>query len=143
MLAQGGELEVGLEASYCSTSILPSFSVQLATPRPRRFRPWNTVPCKVDDTSLQAIWDPAEPFHLLPLSTSSFMRATIAIAAGLLSFTYASTLTPPVLPLVVRNPYLSIWLSNARHEPWSTWPIFWHGQSVRIILALQHLRMAC
>jgi hypothetical protein len=26
----------------------------------------------------------------------------------------ASSLTPPVIPLIVRNPYLSTWLANAR-----------------------------
>lgn len=41
----------------------------------------------------------------------------------------ASTLTPPVLPLVVRNPYLSTWLPNARQEPWNQWPIFWTGKT--------------
>ncbi|PBP19274.1 DUF1793-domain-containing protein [Diplocarpon rosae] len=42
----------------------------------------------------------------------------------------ASTLTPPVLPLTVRNPYLSTWLGNARGQPWDRWPIFWTGQEV-------------
>ncbi|OAA64564.1 glutaminase a [Niveomyces insectorum RCEF 264] len=42
----------------------------------------------------------------------------------------ASTLTPPVLPLLVRNPYLSIWLTGARENPWEKWPIFWTGHSV-------------
>lgn len=40
----------------------------------------------------------------------------------------ASRLTPPVLPLIVRNPYLSTWLPNARAEPWSEWPMFWFGE---------------
>ncbi|KAK4634437.1 putative glutaminase [Fulvia fulva] len=56
--------------------------------------------------------------------------AVVAAAAGLLSFSSASTLTPPVLPLIVRNPYLSTWLANARDEPWSKWPMHWTGQSV-------------
>ncbi|OBT51683.1 hypothetical protein VE04_08350 [Pseudogymnoascus sp. 24MN13] len=42
----------------------------------------------------------------------------------------ASTLTPPVLPLVVRNPYLSLWLGNARGEPWEQWPMFYTGAQV-------------
>ncbi len=42
----------------------------------------------------------------------------------------ASTLTPPVLPLIVRNPYLSTWLTGAREKPWEKWPIFWTGHSV-------------
>ncbi|CAK7240510.1 MAG: hypothetical protein STHCBS139747_001952 [Sporothrix thermara] len=49
--------------------------------------------------------------------------ASVALVAG-------STLTPPVLPLLVRNPYLSIWLTGARHNPWEKWPIFWTGHSV-------------
>ena len=40
----------------------------------------------------------------------------------------ASRLTPPVLPLIVRNPYLSTWLPNARDAPWEQWPMFWAGQ---------------
>ena len=54
-----------------------------------------------------------------------------AAAASLLGLASASSLTPPVLPLVVRNPYLSTWLANARDVPWSEWPIFYTGQSVR------------
>lgn len=41
----------------------------------------------------------------------------------------ASVLSPPVLPLVVRNPYLSTWLPN-RDLPWDKWPMFWNGQEV-------------
>lgn len=41
-----------------------------------------------------------------------------------------SRLTPPVLPLMVRNPYLSAWLSHAREEPWEHWPQFWTGRSI-------------
>ena len=50
--------------------------------------------------------------------------ALTAVAATLLasvSLSVASTLTPPVLPLIVRNPYLSTWLAKARDEPWSEW----------------------
>lgn len=58
-------------------------------------------------------------------------QAVTALAAALLSgLGGASTLTPPVLPLIVRNPYLSTWLADAREEPWSKWPMFWTGQSV-------------
>ncbi|KAL1836914.1 hypothetical protein VTJ49DRAFT_4505 [Mycothermus thermophilus] len=42
----------------------------------------------------------------------------------------ASTLTPNVLPLIVRNPYLSTWLYNARAAPWENWPMFWTGAHV-------------
>ncbi|KAL2016709.1 hypothetical protein VTK56DRAFT_3172 [Thermocarpiscus australiensis] len=42
----------------------------------------------------------------------------------------ASTLTPNVLPLIVRNPYLSTWLYHARGAPWENWPIFWTGAHV-------------
>lgn len=50
----------------------------------------------------------------------------------LLRICAASSLAPAVLPLIVRNPYLSAWLPNAREEPWSSWPIFWYGQDVRL-----------
>ncbi|CAK3896360.1 glutaminase A L-glutamine amidohydrolase [Lecanosticta acicola] len=59
--------------------------------------------------------------------------AVTAVAASLLaglSFSLASTLTPPVLPLIVRNPYLSTWLAKARDEPWTEWPMFWTGGSI-------------
>jgi hypothetical protein len=62
------------------------------------------------------------------------MRATssiVAVATALLaSIADASTLTPPVLPLIVRNPYLSTWLPNARDVPWKKWPVFYTGQEV-------------
>jgi len=53
-----------------------------------------------------------------------------AAAASLLSTVHASTLQPPILPLIVRNPYLSTWLANAREEPWTRWPMFYTGQSM-------------
>ncbi|PGH18884.1 hypothetical protein AJ80_04302 [Polytolypa hystricis UAMH7299] len=46
----------------------------------------------------------------------------------------ASRLKPPVLPLIVRNPYLSTWLGNARKEPWSKWPMFWTGEEIGLSL---------
>lgn len=58
------------------------------------------------------------------------LGAITAVAASLLSVTYASSLTPPVLPLIVRNPYLSTWLGNAREEPWTKWPMFYTGQEM-------------
>ncbi|KAK6514513.1 hypothetical protein TWF281_004711 [Arthrobotrys megalospora] len=42
----------------------------------------------------------------------------------------SSTLTPATIPLFVRNPYLSLWLQNARQEPWSRWPMFWTGMEI-------------
>ncbi|KAJ5648400.1 hypothetical protein N7490_004772 [Penicillium lividum] len=48
--------------------------------------------------------------------------------------TTASSLTPPVLPLIVRNPYLSTWLGNAREAPWAKWPMFYTGQEVGLSL---------
>lgn len=59
------------------------------------------------------------------------LAAFAAAAASLLSSTNASTLTPPVLPLIVRNPYLSTWLADAREVPWSKWPMFYTRSSVR------------
>jgi hypothetical protein len=55
--------------------------------------------------------------------------ASTALLAGVAE---ASSLTPPVLPLIVRNPYLSTWLGNAREEPWKKWPMFWTGSEVSI-----------
>lgn len=49
----------------------------------------------------------------------------------LVSTAVASTLTPPVLPLIVRNPYLSTWLADARNPPWHNWPMFYTGEHVR------------
>ena len=51
-----------------------------------------------------------------------------ATAAGVIAWAaviQASTLTPPLLPLIVRNPYLSLWLTDARAPPWETWPMFY------------------
>ncbi|KAI5854523.1 DUF1793-domain-containing protein [Durotheca rogersii] len=53
-----------------------------------------------------------------------------ALAALALAAVDASTLTPPVLPLIVRNPYLSIWLARARDAPWENWPMFYTGSTV-------------
>lgn len=62
-----------------------------------------------------------------------------ALAAPLLHSTLsaASSLTPPVLPLIVRNPYLSTWLGNAREVPWSKWPIFYTGEELGFSLLAQ------
>ncbi|KAF2275517.1 glutaminase A [Westerdykella ornata] len=56
--------------------------------------------------------------------------AILISSALLLDGIEASTLNPPVLPLIVRNPYLSTWLGNARAEPWLKWPMFWTGGEV-------------
>ncbi|RMZ66463.1 glutaminase a [Pyrenophora seminiperda CCB06] len=65
----------------------------------------------------------------MPLTT--VMRPFILAATALLaSAVQASTLRPPVLPLIVRNPYLSTWLQNAREEPWTKWPMFWTGSEI-------------
>ncbi|KAI9155289.1 putative glutaminase [Paramyrothecium foliicola] len=55
------------------------------------------------------------------------IHSLFLLAATLAS---ASTLHPPVLPLIVRNPYLSTWLGNARDYPWKHWPIFWTGEEI-------------
>lgn len=62
-----------------------------------------------------------------------------ALAAPLLHSTLsaASSLTPSVLPLIVRNPYLSTWLGNARDVPWSKWPIFYTGEELGFSLLAQ------
>jgi hypothetical protein len=48
-----------------------------------------------------------------------------------------SRLTPPVLPLIVRNPYLSTWLSDARDIPWEHWPIFYTGDHIGLSVLVQ------
>lgn len=58
-----------------------------------------------------------------------FLAAVAAGSAALLTVE-ASTLTPPVLPLIVRNPYLSTWLGDARETPWKKWPMFWTGEEI-------------
>ncbi|KAL2142068.1 hypothetical protein VTI28DRAFT_1581 [Corynascus sepedonium] len=55
---------------------------------------------------------------------ADFLALALAAVAG------ASTLTPKVLPLIVRNPYLSTWLSDARGAPWEHWPMFYTGAHV-------------
>lgn len=56
--------------------------------------------------------------------------AVLAAAVTQAAVTTASSLTPPVLPLIVRNPYLSTWLGDAREAPWSKWPMFYTGEEV-------------
>jgi hypothetical protein len=63
----------------------------------------------------------------LNMRWAAYFAAAAAAAATVVE---ASTLTPPVLPLIVRNPYLSTWLGNARDVPWSRNPMFWTGQEV-------------
>ncbi|KAH8772884.1 glutaminase a [Diaporthe sp. PMI_573] len=57
------------------------------------------------------------------------MRLSLLGQAAAAALASASTLTPPILPLVVRNPYLSTWVPS-RHAPWEQWPIFWTGRTV-------------
>ncbi|KAI0798878.1 hypothetical protein GGR55DRAFT_533126 [Xylaria sp. FL0064] len=65
-----------------------------------------------------------------------------AVAALAALFADASTLNPPVLPLIVRNPYLSIWLPHARDAPWNNWPMFWRGETVgfAVMASVPHTR---
>ncbi|RPA80187.1 DUF1793-domain-containing protein [Ascobolus immersus RN42] len=64
------------------------------------------------------------------------MLSAVILVAQLLSFftalpfTTAKPFEANVLPLAVRNPYLSLWQQNARLEPWLQWPIFWTGSHV-------------
>ncbi|KAJ5953222.1 hypothetical protein N7454_000118 [Penicillium verhagenii] len=64
------------------------------------------------------------------------MQLSLAILATVCqaAVTTASSLTPPVLPLIVRNPYLSTWLGNARDAPWAKWPMFYTGDEVGLSL---------
>ncbi|KAL4820896.1 hypothetical protein BDW67DRAFT_73916 [Aspergillus spinulosporus] len=67
------------------------------------------------------------------------MRLSLAVLTAALQATVgaASILTPPVLPLIVRNPYLSTWLGNARDVPWSKWPMFYTGEELGLGLMAQ------
>lgn len=58
------------------------------------------------------------------------VTAAAAGSALLSTSIEASVLTPPVLPLAVRTPYLSTWLGDAREAPWNKWPMFWTGEEV-------------
>ncbi|KAF2860716.1 glutaminase A L-glutamine amidohydrolase [Piedraia hortae CBS 480.64] len=58
------------------------------------------------------------------------MHLPIALVAFTFSLVHASSLTPPILPLIVRGPYLSTWLDNARDVPWSRWPMFYNRESI-------------
>jgi hypothetical protein len=58
------------------------------------------------------------------------LQVVVAVATSLVSSVAASTLNPPVLPLIVRNPYLSTWLGNARDKPWTKWPMFYTGEEI-------------
>ncbi len=75
--------------------------------------------------------------HDLTKGSVGIMRdssiALNAIVLALLAHLSAASLAPPVLPLIVRNPYLSTWLPNARETPWQKWPMFWFGQDVTML----------
>ncbi|KAJ5773985.1 hypothetical protein N7457_008881 [Penicillium paradoxum] len=68
------------------------------------------------------------------------MQLSLVVLAAVVqaAVTTASSLTPPVIPLIVRNPYLSTWLANARDTPWSKWPMFYTGEEVGLSL-MAHL----
>lgn len=68
----------------------------------------------------------------MQLLLSVLVAAVLQATAGT-----ASILTPPVLPLIVRNPYLSTWLGNAREVPWSRWPMFYTGEEIGLSLMAQ------
>lgn len=74
---------------------------------------------------------PTSPDHEDAMWSSSLPAMLVTAWLFAAELTHASLLTPPVLPLIVRNPYLSTWLPNARDVPWERWPMFWTGQDVR------------
>ena len=59
-------------------------------------------------------------------STGKYDLALVVIALIML--------VSSVLPLIVRNPYLSTWLGNARDAPWVKWPMFYTGEEVGLAL---------
>lgn len=58
------------------------------------------------------------------------LASALAVLAAVLPVASGSRLTPPSLPLTVRNPYLSTWLQHAREDPWEHWPRFWTGRTL-------------
>src|SRR2546421_13018090 len=59
------------------------------------------------------------------------MHISLILVAVVAALAECSRLPPPVLPLFVRNPYLSVWLPNVRqNQPWADWPMFWTGESI-------------
>ena len=73
---------------------------------------------------------PPRPLHSLFLRPNNMLSLVLVLALACTSLSFASLLTPPVLPLIVRNPYLSTWLPHARGAPWEHWPMFWTGQEI-------------
>ena len=63
--------------------------------------------------------------------------ALVAAAVSQAAMTTASSLTPPVLPLIIRNPYLSTWLGDDREAPWSRWPMFYTGEEIGLSVMAQ------
>lgn len=71
---------------------------------------------------------------IAPMRPSLAVLATAVLQAAVGT---ASTLTPPVLPLTVRSPYLSTWLGNARDAPWELWPMFYTGEEIGLSVMAQ------
>lgn len=61
----------------------------------------------------------------------SKLQQLLPLLVFLITTTLASTLNPPVLPLAVRNPYLSLWY-NSRLAPFEDWPQFWTGSHIGV-----------
>lgn len=107
---------------------------------------WCTLwPTIVTTSLLTSVLCSGLPFHLMlrfPFIAKphSLMQVKLAFSAACLllaAISNCSTLTPPVVPLIVRNPYLSTWLGNARDVPWKKWPMFWTGEELGFsVLAL-------
>lgn len=97
----------------------------------RRYEP---PPGRAFRACADAYCAPTSPNYCIPSFSTVKMRWTLLNAAllAIATISAASRLTPPVLPLVVRNPYLSTWLGNAREPPWEAWPMFYTGQTVGI-----------
>ena len=70
------------------------------------------------------------------MAASRALLALLTLIPFLATTVFPSVLTPGVLPLIVRNPYLSVWLPNAREAPWHRWPIFYTGQEIGLSVML-------
>lgn len=57
------------------------------------------------------------------------LGTSLLVLPALIVTVLSSTILPAVLPLAVRNPYLSLWIQSRDCNPWDRWPMFWTGLS--------------
>jgi hypothetical protein len=126
-----GERPITPCKSSCKCLVIRSLLSFLRLGMPRDRSPLRGAPMTgVGKRGAYCLLD-AVRFLQLTLIIPSNMRTSIILVAFVAALIECSRLTPPVLPLLVRNPYLSIWLPNVRqNQPWAHWPMFWTGESI-------------